>query len=98
MFNLLSLLLGLLSWLLPVVALYRYGKDKASPNWLTPVSFATCAAALIFQLAELRRRAALADWSGIGDTVGTALWAAVILAAVTVLLNTLALRAAREKE
>ena len=33
MFNLLSLLLGLLSWLLPVVALYRYGKDKASTKF-----------------------------------------------------------------
>ena len=98
MYNVLSLLLGLFSWLLPVAALCRYAKGKAALGWLTPVSFAACTAALIFQLAELRRRAALADWAGIGDTADITLWAAVILAVVAVLLNTLALRAARETE
>lgn len=98
MFNVLSLLLGLLSWLLPVIVLCRYVKGKAAVSWMTPVSFAACAAALIFQLAEFRRRAALADWAGIGDTADVTLWAAVILAVVAVLLNTLALHAARETE
>ena len=98
MFNVLSLLLGLLSWLLPVIVLCRYVKGKAAVSWMTPVSFASCAAALIFQLAEFRRRAALADWAGIGDTADVTLWAAVILAVVAVLLNTLALHAARETE
>lgn len=98
MFNVLSLLLGLLSWLLPVIVLRRYVKGKAAVSWLTPVSFASCAAALIFQLAELRRRAALADWAGIGDTIDVSFWAAVILTVVAVALNTLALHAAKDTE
>lgn len=98
MFNVLSLLLGLLSWMLPVIALCRYIKGKAAIGWMLPVSFASCAAALIFQLAEIRRRAALTDWSGIGDTMDATLWAAVVLAVVAVSLNTLALHAAKDTE
>lgn len=96
MYNALSLLLGLLSWLIPILLLGRYVKEKTVNGRWIPVGFSACAAALLFQLAEFCHRVTLSDWSGLADTAGVSLKAAVILLVLAVPLNTLALCAANQ--
>ena len=51
---------------------------------------AACGGALLLQLEEVRRRVVLRDWSALMDTTDAVVHAAVVLLAVTVLLDLLA--------
>lgn len=61
-------------------------------------SFSFCALALVFQLFEVRRRAADSDWTALMDTIPAVTAAAVMLLAVTLVLNWAALYRARRSE
>lgn len=83
--NLLSLLLGLTSWGFGLGAILKPGVQ-----WLSPASFLGCGVSLMFQLAEIRRRVGLQDWSALLDTMDAVLLAAGILLSFTFLLNLIA--------
>lgn len=89
-FNTGSLILGLLAWIIPFIAIKRPPKKD---NWtaFSPLSFGCCGAALILQLFEIRHRVQIQDWSAILDTIGAIVWVSVILLAFTILLNIFAL-------
>lgn len=82
MYNLISLLLGLASWLLGICAIAKPGT-----GWLSLASLVSCGAALLAQLLEVNRRVGLADWSALLDTMDAVLLAAILLLAVTTALN-----------
>jgi len=84
--NLLSLLLGLVSWGLGAAAVIRPGI-----RWTSAVSLLSCCVSLLLQLAEVHRLTELGDWSALMDTMDAVLAAAILLMAVTVVLNLIAL-------
>ena len=86
MYNLLSLMLGLLSWGLGIAAVCKKGRSIYGFG-----SMALCGVSLVLQLLELSRRAKLSDFSAIQDTAPTVAHAAVLLLIVTVILNGIAL-------
>ena len=84
--NLLSLLLGLVSWGLGAAAVIRPGI-----RWTIAVSLLSCCVSLLVQLAEVHRLTELGDWSALMDTMDAVLAAAILLMAVTAALNLIAL-------
>lgn len=84
--NLLSLLLGLVSWGLGAAAVIRPGI-----RWTSSVSLLSCCVSLLLQLAEVHRLTELGDWSALMDTMDAVLAAAILLMAVTAVLNLIAL-------
>ena len=82
MYNLISLLLGLLSWGLGLGAVLRPGT-----RWLSIGSLLSCGGALLVQLLEVHRRVELGDWTALMDTMDAVVLAAIVLLAVTALLN-----------
>lgn len=84
--NLLSLLLGLLSWGLGIAAAVRPGI-----RWASAGSLLSCCVSLLLQLAEVHRLTELGDWSALMDTMDAVLAAAILLVAVTATLNLIAL-------
>ncbi|NLL18414.1 MAG: hypothetical protein GX262_05250 [Clostridia bacterium] len=90
--NLGSLLLGLIAWVVPVLSIKLSGKYVMKNCYLfIIVSFSACIASLCLQLFEINHRVQIQDWSALMDTTGTLIWVAVILAAITLLLNIMAL-------
>lgn len=85
--NLISLFLGFLAWVLPVIYL-MVGKRR---GLFCSGSFALCALSLYFQLRTILIRADRNDFSGIEDTIGAVGFAATVLLIVTVVLNVLPL-------
>ena len=84
--NLLSLLLGLVSWGLGAAAVIRPGI-----RWTSAVSLLSCCVSLLLQLAEVHRLTELGDWSALMDTMDAVLAAAILLMVVTAVLNLIAL-------
>jgi len=76
-YNLGSLALGFTAW----------GLGLTRKKYSQFASFACCCAALVLQFLEIKRRCALNDWSAVNDTIGGICFAAVVLVAVTLLLN-----------
>ena len=85
--NILSLLLGIAAWSLPVMYLMLW-KHR---TWFCCGSFGLCALALYFQLREVLKRTNLGDFAAIEDTIGAVVFAATVLLTVTLILNALAL-------
>lgn len=88
--NLLSLLLGLVSWGLGAAAVIRPGI-----RWTSAVSLLSCCVSLLVQLAEVHRLTELGDWSALMDTMDAVLAAAILLMVVTAVLNLIALARAK---
>ena len=80
--NLLSIFLGILGLSAAVMAL-RSGKNRK----LTAVSFGTCGAALLCQLAEIYRLTQIGDTSAIYDTVHARFLAGCCLLGLTLGLH-----------
>lgn len=97
--NLGSLLFGLIAWIVPILSMKRsvkYGIKKCYNSII--VSFGACVASLCLQFFEINHRVGIEDWSAIMDTIGTLKWVAVILAVITLVLNTFALVISYDKE
>ncbi|WMI80502.1 hypothetical protein [Anaerotignum sp. MB30-C6] len=88
--NLGSLVLGVVSWIIPIVAVKQYGK-RHKVTYFSVYSFTACTMALVFQLFEIRHRVNTGDFSAIMDTIGAITVVSVILIMVTVVLNSTAL-------
>lgn len=84
--NLLSLLLGLVSWGLGAAAVIRPGI-----RWISTGSLLSCCISLLLQLGQVHRLTELGDWSALMDTMDAVLAAAILLMAVTATLNLIAL-------
>lgn len=80
-----SLLLGLLSWFLPLVGLVR---GKGWRNYMT-ASLAACAGSLLLVVLYLEYLVFYADWSALLDTMAAFRFVSVGLLVVTLLLNAL---------
>ncbi len=91
-FNLGSLILGLIAWILPVVNLMRQNKTRHR-NWavFSVASVSACAASLCLQIYYINHLVKIEDWSALLDTSDAVVLAATILLAVTVILNAITL-------
>ena len=79
--NVLSLLLGMMSWISGAAALICRSRKHCM------TSFCACTVSVYLQLCCIRHLAAIRDWAAIEDTVGAVTFAAAVLLAGTVLLN-----------
>ena len=95
MLNLGSLVLGVCAWVFAGLAIWAPKACSSHRNTL--VSFSLCAAALVLQLVEINRRVLLADYAAIADTIRAVVIASVVLVAVTVILNLVAVAKAKGK-
>ena len=84
--NLLSIGLGLVSWVLPLL----YLCIKKRREFFTCGSLACVAVSLYFQLREVLNRVYMRDFAAIEDTIGAVCFCASVLIAVTLILNILA--------
>ena len=87
-FNLLSICLGLLAWVLPLIDLWR----KKHREFFTCGSLVCVAFSLYFQLREVLNRVHMRDFAAIEDTIGAVCFCATTLITVTLILNLLAWR------
>ncbi|WFA09061.1 hypothetical protein [Tissierella sp. Yu-01] len=83
-----SLVLGLISWILPIVNLRSNNK-----NWiiLSIVSISACSISLLFQIFYTHYLVKINDWSSLMDTIGAVFFAATVLFTVTIILNVITL-------
>ena len=88
MLHILSLICGLAAWCLPFFAACRYlAGSKPVISAYGQYSWFFCSAALLSQLAELRRLVEKGDFSAVDDTIGAVLIAATVLVLVNLVLN-----------
>lgn len=90
-FNIGSLILGLISWLIPLIVLCQENKRHRKPAF-SIISFTSCTLALVLQIFEIQHRVYLQDFTAIMDTINTLSLIVIILIVVTVILNILALK------
>jgi len=90
--NVVSLLLGLIAWVLPIVNLAKHNKAEHT-NWtaLSFASFSACAVALFFQNIYQGHLAKIEDFSAIMDTSGGLVVISGILVFITIMLNVMVL-------
>lgn len=94
LFNLGSLILGLIAWIVPFTA----AKQQFNRSGIYMIiSFSACSLALCLQFFEINYRVNIQDLAAIIDTIGTLKWIAVILITITIGLNMFAFLAQTEK-
>lgn len=82
-----SLIFGLLAWALAALAIKKYRR----PALLISGSALLACVSAVLQFFELRRRALGGDWAGILDTIDVTIVGVIIMLAVTLILNLIAL-------
>jgi len=87
-FNVGSLVLGLVAWVLPIINLAKYNKEKNN-NWIVLLfaSMSACAISVLFQIVYQRHLVQIEDWSAIMDTIWGVLFVSTVLIAITITLN-----------
>ena len=85
-YNLASIGLGLVSWILPIIYLFIKRRREA----FTCGSLLCVVFSLYFQLREVMRLTGKGDWSSIEDTINAVVFAAATLITVTLILNIIA--------
>jgi len=95
MLNVGSLLLGIIAWIVPFLAMKH--PPKKCFNFIM-FSFSACIASLCLQLFEINNRVEIEDWAALMDTIGTLRWVAVILGVITIILNIMALVISTKRE
>ena len=90
--NLGSLLLGLIAWILPVVNLVQHNKADHR-NWVafSVASVSACAISLCMQIFYTDHLVKIEDWSALMDTSHAVALVAILLLAVTIILNAIIL-------
>ena len=84
--SVISLSLGLVSWILPITCLFV----KKRRMFFTCGSLLCVVFSLYFQVREIMRLTNKGDWSSIEDTIHAVVFAATVLIVVTLTLNILA--------
>jgi hypothetical protein len=98
LFNLGSLILGLIAWILPLINLMSFEKYNHK-NWAVfPIaSISSCAISLCFQIYYHYHLVKSEDWTALMDTTGATVTASIVLLTVTILLNSITLVVYRRK-
>lgn len=91
-FNLASLCLGLISWVVPFLHLKR----KTYSAGISGISYLCCALALLLQLTEVRHRASIGDLAAVMDTINAVVFAGAVMVGVCALLNLAAILKSRK--
>ncbi|KRG12593.1 hypothetical protein ACA30_18430 [Virgibacillus soli] len=86
-----SLILGLVAWILPLVALMLYKKEHNKWIIFPIASLSACAVSLCFQIFYNDHLVKIGDWSALMDTTDAVSSAAAVLLIVTILLNVITL-------
>lgn len=89
--NIASLVLGLISWIIPIIAIARCKRVPLGPG------MTCCAAALLLQLMEAKRRVNLSDWSALMDTIDAVVFAALVMLGICLVLHAAAFLRSRKK-
>lgn len=90
-FNTLSLLLGLVAWLLPIAGIAQKriaGRDNPA---LPAVSMACCSLSLCMQILFNNSKVGQNDWAGLSDSAATVAGLSMLLLVVTIMLNAILL-------
>ncbi|MEA5083001.1 MAG: hypothetical protein VB018_02480 [Lachnospiraceae bacterium] len=86
--NLGSLILGIISWIPPSIAIKQYSNENSEKHRkFCIISFSSCLASMYLQFFEINRLVQIQDWASLMDITGTLRWIAVMLAVITILLN-----------
>ncbi|GAA0084970.1 hypothetical protein UT300007_14090 [Clostridium sp. CTA-7] len=87
-----SFVLGLISWILPVVNLMRYKKND-NRNWgvLSTISLSACAISLFFQILYTNHLVNIWDWTALMDITNSLVFVASVLIVITIILNAITL-------
>ncbi len=98
LFNLASLLLGLIAWILPIINIIN-SKKHINKQWirLCMISMGACAISLYFQILYNAHLVNIEDWTAMMDTIGTLVITSSILLVITLLLNVITLFLYRNK-
>ena len=83
-----SLILGLVSWILPVLSITKYNKKWAT---YSIISMSSCSIALVFQILYSNHMVRIGDLAALIDTSGTSAVLSVILLVISIILNILSL-------
>lgn len=83
-----SLILGLVSWILPVLSITKYNKNRAI---YSIISMSLCSIALVFQILYSNHIVQIGDIAALMDTSGTSAVLSIILLVITLILNLLSL-------
>lgn len=94
-FNLGSFVFGIMSWIIPIVAISQCKKGYKSVNF-SFYSCTFCAIALVLQLFEVRNRVNIGDFNALMDTIGAVAVVAALLVVITFMLNLIANRLCRK--
>ncbi len=89
-----SLILGLVSWILPILNIIKHNKNGATYSM---ISMSSCAIALAFQILYSDYIVKMEDWSALMDTSKTSALLSVILLVITIILNVISLNNYRSK-
>lgn len=90
--NFASLILGLLTWILPIINIVRHKKQN-SRNWVTLsiISLIACATLIYFQILYNNHLVKIEDFAAIINTIGTLVVFPSLLLVVTIILNMITL-------
>ncbi|MBU8852764.1 hypothetical protein [Priestia megaterium] len=90
--NIGSLVLGLISLILPIINLMKNNKQEHK-NWvvLSIISISACAISVCFQIFYQNYLVKIEDWSAIMDTMGSVAFVSAVLLIVTIILNVITL-------
>lgn len=95
-FSLSSIILGLISWIIPIIAMTKYQNQKTKNVFsFSFISFSACSLALLLQIFEVKNRIHLEDWAALMDTIDILSWVVIVLILITILLNTILLKISR---
>lgn len=90
--NIGSLLLGLISWLFPVINIFRYkGSNEKNLITLSILSMSSCVISLWFQIIYNHYLVQIGDWSALMDTTGALVFVSAVLITITIILNIISL-------
>ncbi len=90
LFNLGSLLFGIIAWMLPFINLVQHAKSPHRKcTVISAASLSACGISLCLQIFELNHRINIQDWSALLDTSNTVAIVAAVLLVVTISLNVL---------
>ncbi len=90
-----SLFFGFLAWLIASLGIANVIKKPPATLFL---SFTSCAVSVIYELVDIKHRANMGDTGGILDTIDSVIFGLVVMLAVTIVLNMLAVALAVKKE
>ncbi|MGL4374231.1 MAG: hypothetical protein ACRCS6_10630 [Turicibacter sp.] len=88
LFNISSVVLGLIAWGLPIYNLMS-DKKSNSKNWsmLSILSLSSCATAICFQLISINEWVNISDWTALLDTMNAVIFVSIFLLMTTIILN-----------